>query len=47
MVTSVRVQDDGVSLELDNGQTLPLGRVTSIAPPPAPATETGTEPKAA
>ena len=30
VVTSVRVATDGVSLELDNGKTLPLGRVTSI-----------------
>ena len=30
LVTSVRVEKDGVSLELDNGKTLPLGRVTSI-----------------
>jgi flagellar basal-body rod modification protein FlgD len=36
LVTSVRVKDDGVNLELDNGQTLALGRVTSIGPP-APA----------
>jgi flagellar basal-body rod modification protein FlgD len=31
VVTSVRVEADGVSLELDNGQRLPLGRVTSIS----------------
>ena len=30
-VTSIRVQSDGVSLELDSGKTLALGRVTSIA----------------
>jgi flagellar basal-body rod modification protein FlgD len=30
VVTSVRVEKDGVSLELDSGKTLPLGRVTSI-----------------
>lgn len=30
IVTSVRIQKDGVSLELDNGKSLPLGRVTSI-----------------
>jgi len=30
VVSSVRVEKDGVSLELDNGKTLPLGRVTSI-----------------
>ena len=43
VVSSVRVEADGVSLELDNGQRLPLSRVTSIstgsqaAPTPAPA----------
>ena len=37
VVTSVRVGKDGVSLELDNGKTLPLGRVTSIASQGAPA----------
>ncbi len=40
LVTSVRVESDGVSLELDNGKRLPLTRVTSIAsqqqPAPAP-----------
>ena len=42
LVTSVRVEADGVSLELDNGKRLPLTRVTSIAkdtsaaPAPAP-----------
>jgi flagellar basal-body rod modification protein FlgD len=30
LVTSVRVEGDEVSLELDNGQTLQLSRVTSI-----------------
>ena len=30
VVSSVRVEKDGVSLELDNGKTLPLARVTSI-----------------
>lgn len=30
MVTSVRVQDDEVYLELDNGKSVQLGRVTSI-----------------
>ncbi len=33
IVTSVRVEADGVSLELDNGKSLPLSRVTSIAAP--------------
>lgn len=40
-VTSVRVEADQVNLELDNGQSLPLGRVTSIgeqAPAARPAT---------
>jgi flagellar basal-body rod modification protein FlgD len=32
VVNSVKVQDDGVSLELDNGYSLPLDRVTQIAP---------------
>ncbi|HEV7300461.1 MAG TPA: flagellar hook capping FlgD N-terminal domain-containing protein [Tepidisphaeraceae bacterium] len=30
-VSSVKVTSDGVSLELDNGYTLPLARVTDIA----------------
>jgi flagellar basal-body rod modification protein FlgD len=34
IVNSVRVQDDNVMLELDNGHTLALGRVTAIAPAP-------------
>ena len=41
LVTSVRVTDDGVNLELDNGKQLSLSRVTTIAPTtattPAPA----------
>ena len=37
VVTSVRVESDGVSLELDNGTRLPLTRVTSIASQPASA----------
>jgi flagellar basal-body rod modification protein FlgD len=46
VVTSVRVESDGVSLELDNGTRLPLTRVTSIAsqsaaPAPAPAPVAG------
>lgn len=32
VVTSVRVRGNEVDLELDNGKTLPLGRVTAIAP---------------
>jgi len=32
LVTSVKVESDAVKLELDNGQALDLGRVTSIAP---------------
>jgi flagellar basal-body rod modification protein FlgD len=38
IVSSVRVQDDGVSLELDNGQSLQLARVTNIAPAQVPGT---------
>jgi flagellar basal-body rod modification protein FlgD len=41
LVTSVRVSDDGASLQLDNGQELMMTRVTSIGPgattTPAPA----------
>jgi flagellar basal-body rod modification protein FlgD len=37
LVSSVRVQSDGVSLELDNGQSLVLSRVTSITPGPTAA----------
>ena len=40
VVNSVKVADDGVSLELDNGKSLMLSRVTQIspsAPAPAPA----------
>ena len=36
-VTAVRVTDDGAQLELDNGTTLSLSSVTSVAPTPAPA----------
>src|SRR5688500_907622 len=32
LVNSVKVSSDGVSLELDNGKTLLLSRVTQIAP---------------
>ena len=32
LVTSVRVLDDGVTLELDNGQALALDRITKINP---------------
>src|SRR5579859_2500979 len=35
LVTSVKVQSDGVSLELDNGQALALSRVTAIGPGPS------------
>jgi flagellar basal-body rod modification protein FlgD len=34
-VTSVRVEKDQVFLELDTGKRVALGRVTTIAPPPA------------
>jgi flagellar basal-body rod modification protein FlgD len=36
-VTSVRVEDNKVFLELDNGQNLELGRVTEITAATAPA----------
>ncbi|HEY8666991.1 MAG TPA: flagellar hook capping FlgD N-terminal domain-containing protein [Tepidisphaeraceae bacterium] len=32
IVNSIRVDQDKVNLELDNGKTLPIGRVTMIAP---------------
>jgi flagellar basal-body rod modification protein FlgD len=35
LVNSVRVESDGVYLELDSGKKLALGRVTSIAQPKA------------
>jgi flagellar basal-body rod modification protein FlgD len=35
LVNSVKVGVDGVSLELDNGKSLPLSRVTQIAPKPS------------
>ena len=38
LVTSVRVQSDGVQLELDSGQALSLSRVTSISPASGAAT---------
>ena len=37
VVNSVHVESDGVSLELDSGKRLPLGRVTSIGNLEAPA----------
>ena len=37
LVNSVRVQQDQVYLELDNGNSLAMTRVTSIAPAPAAA----------
>jgi flagellar basal-body rod modification protein FlgD len=40
LVTSVKVVDNNVSLELDNGQTLDLSRVTSISQPTASTTGT-------
>jgi flagellar basal-body rod modification protein FlgD len=42
VVSSVRVQDDGVSLELDNGQSLQLARVTAIAPAQVAGAAAGT-----
>lgn len=38
LVTSVRVEAGAAKLELDNGQMLPLDRVTSIAPTTGTAT---------
>jgi len=38
LVNSVKLQSNGVSLELDNGQSLDLSRVTAISPAPAAAT---------
>jgi flagellar basal-body rod modification protein FlgD len=38
LVNSVRVQDNQVYLELDNGKTLRMDRVTAIAPAPTTAT---------
>ncbi|HZL35962.1 MAG TPA: flagellar hook capping FlgD N-terminal domain-containing protein [Tepidisphaeraceae bacterium] len=37
MVNSVKVLNNGVSLELDNGQELDIARVTNIAPTPTKA----------
>lgn len=37
VVNSVKMQSDGISLELDNGQSLPLSQVTAIAPASGPA----------
>jgi flagellar basal-body rod modification protein FlgD len=37
LVNSVQVQNNGVALQLDNGQSLDLGRVTGIAPAPGTA----------
>src|SRR5436190_19728575 len=36
VVSSVHVEKDGVSLQLDNGTSLPLGRVTNIGTGAAP-----------
>ncbi|HRK30073.1 MAG TPA: flagellar hook capping FlgD N-terminal domain-containing protein [Tepidisphaeraceae bacterium] len=38
VVNSVKVENDSVTLELDNGHTVELGRVTSIAPTPIATT---------
>ncbi|HWE94814.1 MAG TPA: flagellar hook capping FlgD N-terminal domain-containing protein [Tepidisphaeraceae bacterium] len=46
LVNSVQVQNNGVSLQLDNGQSLDLSRVTNIAPP-AGTTQASTTVKAA
>ena len=37
VVNSVKVSSDGVSLELDNGQSLPLAQVSGISPGPLKA----------
>ena len=37
VVNSVQVNSNGVSLELDNGQSLPLAQVTGISPGPLKA----------
>jgi flagellar basal-body rod modification protein FlgD len=39
LVNSVQVQNNGVSLQLDNGQSLDLSRVTNIAPPAGTTTK--------
>jgi flagellar basal-body rod modification protein FlgD len=39
LVTSVRIQDQKVFLELDNGRTLPMERVTAVAGAPTPSAE--------
>ena len=46
VVNSIKVEKDVVKLELDNGKTLELGRVTEIAPAAGGAT-TATPPPAA
>src|SRR5689334_13619619 len=46
LVTSVKVQSDGVSLELDSGQSLSLSRVTSISPGTAGTTAAQAAPAA-
>ncbi len=38
VVNSIRVEKDKVMLELDNGKTLAMDRVTHIGPAPGPAT---------
>ena len=38
LVTSVRIKDQKVYLELDNGKTLPMDRVTYVAGAPTPTT---------
>ena len=46
MVNSVRVQQDNVYLELDNGKSLALGRVTNIAAATTAAATAATTPVA-
>lgn len=42
LVTSVRIKEQKVYLELDNGKTLPMDRVTYVAGAPADATSAST-----
>ena len=41
VVTSVRIEDQKVFLELDNGKTLPMDRVTAVAAAPTPTAAAG------
>ena len=46
VVNSVHVQDKKVYLELDNGKSLSMGKVTTVAAGPTTATKTPTSPGA-